>query len=194
MSNSFTPTPSGLRQDVQTEDPIQALAADVRLDYLLNDTRQTRLSAEGVIATGDDDRLLNTSGTFGGNARNTTDHAFNAFGLLNTGLAFAPQVSNLLMLRVGAVTFPAPDTAPFKRLQTGVDLFFFGKLDPNGPINEPTTDNRYLGWEPDLFINWQITSDITLAFRYGIFFPGPAIIDDDDSPRQFIGAGVTYAF
>ena len=35
--------------------------------------------------------------------------------------------------------------------------------------------------------------DITFSLRYGIFFPGAAIITDD-KPRQFFGAGVTYAF
>ena len=44
-----------------------------------------------------------------------------------------------------------------------------------------------------LFRSWQITSDVTLALRYGIFFPGAAIVSDD-KPRQFFGAGVTYAF
>ena len=34
--------------------------------------------------------------------------------------------------------------------------------------------------------------DVTLALRYGIFFPGSAVIDDN--ARQFFGAGVTYAF
>jgi hypothetical protein len=69
----------------------------------------------------------------------------------------------------------------------------YNKLDSHAPIDEPTFDKSYLGFEPDIFINWQVTSDVTIALRYGIFFPGSAIVSDDD-PRQFIGAGVTYAF
>jgi Alginate export len=192
LSNSFAVTGPVLTQIPQTEDDIRAWAGDARLDYLLLDRRHSRLSAEVIIASGDDDRLQ-TSSTFGGNAPNTTDHAFNGFGLLNTGLAFAPAVSNILIVRAGGVTFPMPDHSAFEKLQVGVDLFMYNKLDADGPIDEPTFDKSYLGFEPDIFINWQISSDVTIALRYGIFFPGSAIVADDD-PRQFIGAGVTYAF
>src|SRR5437016_4518292 len=95
----------------QTEDQIQAWAADARLDYLFPDLRRTRLSAEVILASGDDDRG-NTSNTFNGNKPGTNDRAFNAFGLLNTGLAFAPAVSNLLAFRVGGSTFPLPEMGP----------------------------------------------------------------------------------
>ena len=67
------------------------------------------------------------------------------------------------------------------------------EIDADAPIDEPTFDRSYLGFEPDIFLNWQIASDVTLALRYGIFFPGSAIVADDD-PRHFFGAGVTYAF
>ncbi len=194
LSNSFITTPSGLQQIPQTEDRIHAYAADVRLDYLLSDRRTTRFTFETIVASGDSDRLLSSSNTFGGNRPDTSDRAFNAFGLLDTGLAFAPQISNLLIFRIGALTFPLPEYKRLKRLQIGTDFFIYNKLATNGPIDEPTTDGRYLGCEPDFFINWEITSDVTVAFRYGIFFPGDAIPDPNDSTRQFISAGVTYAF
>ncbi len=28
----------------------------------------------------------------------------------------------------------------------------------------------YLGWEPDFYLNWQMTSDFTFVVRYGLFF------------------------
>jgi hypothetical protein len=176
----------------QTEEDIQAYALDLRLDYLLADPRRTRLSAETIFASGDDDRGL-TNTTYQGNQSGTTDHAFNAWGLLNTGLAFAPAVSNIAMLRVGASTFPVLHTYRFRRLQIGTDLLFFAKLDSDAPIDEPTTGDRFLGFEPDLYLNWQITSDITLALRYGVFFPGSAIVSDEH-PRNFFFMGVTLAF
>jgi hypothetical protein len=192
LSNSFIVSGPVLTQIPQTEDDISAWAADARVDFLLLDRRRSRLSAEVIVASGDDDRLQ-TSSTFGGNAPNTTDHAFNAFGLLNTGLAFAPAVSNILIVRAGALTFPMPEHSAFDKLQVGVDCFVYNKLDSGASIDEPTFDRGYLGFEPDFFLNWQISSDVTLALRYGIFFPGSAIVADDD-PRHFIGAGVTYAF
>jgi hypothetical protein len=175
----------------QGRDNIRAWAADARLDYLFPGPRRARLSAEGIFASGDPDRLT-TSGTIGGNRRGTDDHAFNSLGLLNTGLAFAPEVSNLLAVRVSASALVLPDVAMFDRLQLGTDLFAFCKLRENAPINEPTTEDRYLGFEPDLFLNWQISNDVSLAVRYGVFFPGSAITDD--TARQFFYAGITYAF
>ena len=195
LSNSFTTVNGVLQQQPQTHERIEAYAGAARVEYLPFDARRTRFSAEAIAATGDDDRL-HTSNTFGGNAPGTTDRAFNAFGLVNTGVAFAPALSNLLSARVGAATFPAPDVAAFRRLQVGADLFVFAKSDADAPIDEPTTDERYLGWEPDVFLNWQITSDVTLAVRYGVFFPGDAIADagGDDDPRHFIFTGLTIAF
>ena len=190
FSNSFDPlTATSIDQ---TRDDIGAFAADIRLDYLLQDEHRTRLSLELLFATGDDDRE-HTTNTFGGNAAGTDDDAFNAFGLVNTGLAFAPNVSNLAMVRVGASTVPLPGVSMFKRLQVGTNLFLFNKLDSDAPIDESTSDDSYLGFEVDFYANWQITSDVSLAVRYGVFFPGQAIETDHDA-RHFFFTGVTYAF
>lgn len=191
-SNSFTVSGPFLTPVEQTDDDIGAFAADFRLDYLVPDNRGTRLSGEFLLASGDDDRL-STTDTFGGNAPDSTDRAFNAFGLINTGQAFAPAVSNLVMLRAGASTYPLQHVRAFRRLQVGVDVFVYGKFDSNAPIDEPTQDQRYLGWEPDLYLNWQVTSDVTLALRYGVFFPDSGAFFDDDA-RQFFSTSVTIAF
>ena len=189
LSNSFE---FPFAQVDQTEEQIHAFAADVRLDYLLSDRNQTRIGAELIFATGDSDRQ-NTSTTFGGNESGTDDTAFNSFGLINTGLAFAPDVSNVLIGRVGASTFPLIDSKVFNRLQVGVDAFVFTKANPDAPIDEFTGDSRYLGAEADLFVNWQISSDVALTLRYGCFFPGEAIETDHDE-RHFFFTGLTYAF
>jgi hypothetical protein len=194
LSNSFelaadrtTGTPIS-----QTKEYINAFAANVRLDYLVNDPNRSRLAGEVILATGDDDRL-HTSNTFGGNAPDTDDKSFNAFGLLNTGLAFAPDVSNLAMLRLGASTFPFPDGVAFREFQVGLDVFVFNKFDADAPVDEFTRNHHYLGMETDLYINWQITSDLAASLRYGVFFPG-AGIDTDHDERHFLFTGVTYAF
>ena len=176
----------------QSEEEIHAFAADVRLDYVMPDRNQSRFSAELIYATGDSDRLT-TSGTFGGNETGTDDTAFNAFGLINTGLAFAPDVSNVLIGRVGASTFPLVDSKLFSRLQVGVDGFVFTKANPDAPLDEPTGDNRYLGAEADLFLNWQVSSDVAFTLRYGCFFPGEGIETNHDE-RHFFYTGLTYAF
>jgi hypothetical protein len=192
LSNSFD-TATFFPSD-QTENQIQAWAFDGRLDYLFGDRRNTRLSFEVILASGDSDRISSTT-TFGGNRAGTRDHAFNAFGLLNTGLAFSPSVSNLAAFRFGGSTFPCPDSARFNRLQIGTDFFIFSKMSEAGGIDEVTAvdQGRYLGVEPDFYMNWQITSDVTLVLRYGVFFPNSDVVINDDA-RQFFFGGITFAF
>lgn len=190
LSNSFDTT--SLFPSAQTENYISAWAADARLDYLFNDRRHSRLSAEALLASGDPDRISG-SNTLGGNRPGTGDHAFNAFGLINTGLAFSPSVSNLMMFRVGASTFPIVDNRTLNRLQLGTDFFVFNKMREAGGIDERTETGRFLGVEPDLYLNWQVTSDVTLVLRYGVFFPNDDVIENDDV-RQFFYGGLTFAF
>lgn len=190
-SNSFSIDGFGLFPVDQTSDRIHAYAVNARLDYFVEDPGQTRLSAEFTLATGDGDRGTTTN-TFNGNQPDTDDTAFNAFGLINTGLAFAPSASNLMALRLGAATLPLPETAATRRLQIGTDVFFFAKHNRDAPIEENTGDVRYLGWEPDVYLNWQATSDITIALRYGIFFPNDDNFAFDDN-RQFFYGGITFA-
>jgi hypothetical protein len=190
LSNSFDQ--STFFPQTQEKDQISAWAADARLDYLLGDQRHSRFSFETILASGDPDRF-NSSTTFGGNRAGTKDHAFNAFGLLNTGLAFSPTVSNLMAFRVGASTFPFPDSRRFGRLQVGSDFFVFNKMREDGGIDETTNSGRYFGVEPDIYMNWQMTSDVTLVLRYGVFFPNGDVVQNDDT-RQFFYGGLTFAF
>jgi hypothetical protein len=177
----------------QHEEMIQAGAFNGRIEYLFLDTRQTRLSFEQTLASGDGDRISTSTDTIFGNQPGTRDHAFNGFGLINSGLAFSPNLANLSITRVGIVTNPIPHGAG-RRLQIGLDVLVYAKLRSNAVIDEPTDDDNYLGIEPDLLLTWQITSDLTLVARYGYFIPSNAFPDGDDENRQFFFAGVTYAF
>ncbi len=191
LSNSFTTAGGALQQVPQTKEEINAFAGDFRMDYLLNDLNKTRFSLEAIAASGDRDRAQTTN-TFGGNKSGTDDLAFNAFGQVANGLAFAPTVSNIYILRVGGSTFPMPSSALFRQLQVGLDMFAFGKWSDRAPIDEPSLHKGFLGVEPDLFLNWQIKSDVTFALRYGMFFPSVALRSHDS--RQFLYGGLTFAF
>lgn len=192
LSNSFQVAqgvPNPIRQG---HDEISAFAADARVDYLFNDPARTRVGAEVMYASGDSDRLT-TSATLGGNRRGTRDNAFNGFGLINTGVAFGANVSNLLAVRLGVSSFPLSRWPAFQQLQVGIDGFAFMKADPSAPIDEPTGNGRLLGFEPDLFVNWQVRSDVTLALRYGAFLPNADVFVNAHA-RQFFYCGVTFAF
>jgi hypothetical protein len=188
LSNSVDNT---LTPIVQSTDRIEAFAGDLRLDYLMNDSRKTRFSLEGIFATGDDGRRQTTN-TLGGPPPNTRDTAFNGFGQIQNGEAFSPNVSNLFILRGGASLFPLQDVKLFRQMQMGLDVFLYEKFAVSAPLDEPSSKNAYVGIEPDLFMNWKIASDVTLAMRYGVFFPGSAITNNNT--RQFFYTGITLAF
>jgi len=102
-------------------------------------------------------------------------------------------VSNLIVVRGGVLTFPAPNSQWFRRLQVGANVLIFNKMKSDGQIDEFTSDDSYLGAEADLYANWQITSDVSVILRYGVFFPSSAFEGDRD-PRHFFYTGLTYAF
>jgi len=183
---------------LSSRDDIHAWAADVRLDYLFTDPNQTRLSGEVVLASGDGDRSYHGTSSYGGNKPGTSDRGFNGFGLTNTGLAFAPTVSNLVLVRAGISTTPFPNVGFVRNLQVGTDVLVFNKLVSSAPINENTSDTLYLGTEADFYANWRITSDLALSMRYGVFFPGKALAHAPNGygsdPRHFFYSGVTLSF
>ncbi|MGF1452141.1 MAG: alginate export family protein [Opitutales bacterium] len=187
---SFDPSNATLAG--QTTEEISAWAVDGRLDYFIRNKFSPRFSGGFTAATGDDDRLLHTTNTFGGNQPGTDDNAFNAFGLVNKGYAFSPSISNLIMGRAGASVYPLPDIERLRRFQLGAEFFTFFKFDDDAPIDEPSTDDAYLGFEADVYANWQIFSDLSLNARYGAFLPSDTLIEDD--VRHFFYSGVTLSF
>jgi hypothetical protein len=97
------------------------------------------------------------------------------------------------MLRGGMNTFPFPQVKPLQKLRFGTDLYAFAVYDTDAPVDEPTTGSRWLGVEPDVYLHWQLTSDIALTARYGLFIPGDGVVQDGRL-RQFLFTGMTIAF
>jgi hypothetical protein len=189
LSNSFNQDFEPIRQ---TEEDIKAAAAQLSLTYTPGDRYRSRWTAGAAVASGDPDRGDSTS-TFNGNRSGTSDLGYNGLGAVDTGLAFAPQFSNLMVFRTGVSFFPFYDQANMRGFQMGSAVYLLSKLRSNAPIDEVTTDERFLGVEPDVFINWQVLEDVTFTFRYGIFIPGDGVVADGKM-RQFLYAGLTYAF
>ncbi len=177
----------------QGHEPIQAWAADMHIDYVPESAYKMRIYTGLTLASGDPDRTVSDT-TFGGNRPGTHDRGFNALGLPSNGYAFSPAVSNLIMLRAGISGFPITGTGMASRMQVGGEIYCFGKLQTRAPIDEATSQDRYLGFEPDLYVNWRVLEDVTVQMRYGIFVPGQAIDSSDEKIRQFLYASVTYSF
>ncbi len=179
----------------QTEDDIDAWAAMIRLIHIPHRFRsgcKLRLEAEILLASGDPDRS-HSSQTVGGNLAGTDDEGFNAFGYARTGLALAPDLSNLVSLRLGVSAAPLPGRELFEKLRLSLDAFLIRKMDDNAPMSVTTLGGEGdVGVEVDFGILWQIWGDLQADLRYGVFLPGSAIADGD--ARHFLYLGVSYGF
>ena len=171
-------------------------AVDAQLEYQPDWPGQPRFVCEYIFASGDSDRRLSSSSTVGGNRAGTRDNAFNAFGFRDTGLAFAPQMSNLHIYVIGASVLPLEHMELFRKMEVGSKVFFYQKARREGAISDTTATNSdgWVGWEWDVFVNWRVTSDLAWTVRYGLFSPGSAYDDGDDSSRDFLYTGVTLSF
>jgi hypothetical protein len=174
-------------------DDINAWGWDLQLEYLWPVKTRPRFLLEYMFASGDPDRLFSPTDARGGNTRGD-DTSFVAFGYRDTGLSFAPRLSNIHIWRGGASFFPFERISALRRLETGTDWFLYWKHHRDGAISDPLADRQsgYGGWEMDTFANWRITSDLALTVRYGVFFPGSTF--SDQTTRTFLLTGVTYSF
>lgn len=173
---------------------IEALGWDFQIEYLHPGKYHPRAIFEYMFASGDPDRLFSPTDALGGNQRFTPDHSFVAFGYRDTGLSFAPTLSNIHIWRAGASFFPFEDINFLKRMELGTDWFLYAKNKSAAAVSDPLADQAsgYLGWEMDYFSNWRISSDLAWTVRCGWFFPGQAFSDRETRP--FVFTGLTWSF
>jgi hypothetical protein len=172
---------------------IQAWALDLGLTYLSQRRMHPTVRGEYIFASGDPDRRGSPTNVRGGNTRGN-DNSFSAFGYRDTGLAFAPRMSNIHIWRTGGSFLPLETLKGFERFELGTDWFMYAKNRSQGAVSDVTADDPsgFLGWEMDYYLNWRITSDLSFTTRFGTFFPGQAF--SDETTRTFFLTGVTYSF
>lgn len=173
---------------------VEAWSADVELEYLFDGPKQGRVSAQYLFGSGDSERTLSPVDTVGGVQRDRRDTGFVGFGFRETGLSFAPRISNLHLARVGASVHPFPDDARWRHFEVGTDWYLYYKHHRGGSVSDPTSDrgSGYLGWEMDYFANWRVSADLAYTARFGSFFPGSAF--SDRTTRTFALLGVIWSF
>jgi len=176
------------------QDNIEAMAIDVLLEYLFRTRTHPKVMFEYIFASGDSDRRNSATATAGGNEPGTYDHAFNAFGFRDTGLAFSPRISNIHIWMIGASFFPLENLDLFRKMEIGSKVFFYSKA-VHGPISDTlaVNDVRRLGWEWDVYCNWRLTSDLAWTLRYGAFWPGGSF-ENANSTRNFLYTGIVFSF
>ncbi len=181
-------------EGVNSQEKIDAMAIDLLLEYLFPVKRKPRVAFEYLWGSGDLDRRTSSTSTIGGNQPGTRDKAFNAFGYRDTGLAFAPAISNLHIFRLDCSAIPLEDIELFRKMEVGTTAFFYTKDARGGAISDTqgAASSSWVGWEWDTYVNWRLTSDVSFTIRYGLFFPGAAF--QNDHSRHFLYTGLTYSF
>ena len=121
---------------------------DAGVEKLFDCPMRPRIAGEYMFGSGDGNRRYTPTGAKGGNRGNARDASFAGFGLRDTGISLAPQISNLHIWKLSAISDPT------------ADMF-----------------NGYVGAEMDYFVNWRLSSDLSWTVRWGTFFPGGAYSD-----------------
>jgi hypothetical protein len=175
-------------------DSIKAWGFDQRLDYFFRHKTKPVLSAEYMFASGDANRLGSPTNAEGGNTQDHVDHSFQGFGFRDTGLSFAPRLSNIHVWRLGGALRPLPDHEATRELEVGTDHYLYYKHKAVAAVSDPLADEQsgYLGWEMDYYVNYRIFSDLSYTVRFGTFFPGAAF--SDQTTRTFLLTGLTWSF
>lgn len=173
---------------------INAWAWDITLEYLFDAPGKPRAAVEYMFASGEPERRLSPTDSVGGVSRGFRDESFIGFGYRDTGLSFAPRLSNLHVWRAGASYFPFEGHEKLDRLELGTNWFLYHKHHADGAVSDPTANvqSGFLGWEMDYFANWDITADFSATARYGLFFPGKSF--DDRTTRTYLLLGFTWNF
>jgi len=175
-------------------DTIKAWGFDHRIDYFFRHPAKPVVSAEYMFASGDANRLGSPTNAEGGNRNDFVDRSFVGFGFRDTGISFAPRLSNIHIWRLGGAFRPFHDVEALKELEVGTDWFLYWKHRSNAAVSDTLADRQsgYLGWEMDYFANYRIFSDLLWTVRFGTFFPGKAF--SDRTTRTFLLTGVTWSF
>lgn len=176
------------------QDFISAYGWDLGMEYLFKGRYKPRVSVEYMFASGDGGRVFSPTNSSGGNHLDNKDTSFSGFGYRDTGIAAGPRLSNLHIWRAGGSIVPVPQVELTRDLEVGTNWFLFHKNADRGAISDPTAGEfqGYVGWEMDYFVNWRFTSELSWTFRWGLFFPGDAYVDQ--TTRSFFFTGVTWSF
>jgi hypothetical protein len=154
------------------------------------------LSAEYSFGSGDAARGSVTN-TFGGKSTATTDQNFLYFGVFDGGLALAPRLSNIEVLRLGIQGRPLPKlTRELPELVVGAKYNRYWKDKAASPMSDPLSfvNSKDVGDGFDVFAASRLLSDVTAQIQYGYFDPGSAYPGDTRTPSERLLVSSTIEF
>ena len=173
---------------------VDAYAANAGLQTNFNVVTQPRLTFEYAFGSGDEDRS-DVTDTIGGNT-GSKDSNFNYFGYMPTGIALAPRLSNLHMLRAGFDFKPMERLFLLRDMGVSLNYYYFRKDKSTGGISDldATMADKDIGQEIDVEISYRIFSDLALSLEYGHFMPGDAFAEGTDDEEDYFSVSLTHSF
>lgn len=146
-------------------------------------------------ARGDNDRRSVVASGNGSESRiGRSDHNFFYFGYVDTGLVYAPRISNML-IHHGGVTVNLPE---LPRWQAKLDLYNFRRDVSHTANSDPyiTRHGSEMGREADVSLEFRPFANMSLVGDYGIFFAGrPHGTSSNSSPRrEYFGVSLSLDF
>ena len=146
--------------------------------------------------SGDDDRTRITN-TRGGDL-DGVDKNFLYFGYYQTGYASQLRLSNLNIVKLEGSLKPLENYSFFnmQNIVLGSRYYHFFKDRSAGGVSdtEAIEDNKNIGDEFNLYINWKFYKNMLLNTRYGIFFPGEAYPEYSRDETHYFSTSVSYNF
>lgn len=177
----------------QDRNEVVAHGANVGADYEFSFYGRPDFTVEYAFGSGDKDRTSVTN-TEGGNRRGK-DHNFLSFGIYPAGYALAPTLSNLHILRAAGSVHPLDRFWQLKQLNLVVEGYFYWKDERAGGIYDvdATDPGKWVGQEFDAGLLWRVLSDVMVAVRYGMFFPGSAYSNGSNDPEIYLTSTFTFS-
>jgi hypothetical protein len=192
--------PDALFSFLPPKENIRAGGFDGKIEYLFEGEYKPVIAFQYMFGSGDRDRLTPTdTGPGRGNEPGTDDTSFVTFGHAETGYALYPLVSNLHIFRLSGSFLPLPRNETFKKLRLGGAFITFDKDRRGGAISirkPQTLERKEVGWEFDMFVQWEVFSDLLVTFKWGHYQPGNAFPSSGGLRRQldYFYLGTTLSF
>ena len=154
--------------------PIVAFLGGIAARYYAERFLDSFVEVRGLFASGDADNKTFLEGNTAG-----ASTLFVPISRQDTGLAFDPQLGNLLLLEASYSIRPAESLQAVLKAQAFL-------RPTTGAISEtgldPASTARYLGTQLEAIVNLRPWSDLGLAFSFGAFLPNAAAFLDS-APR-----------
>jgi len=176
------------------EKNIDAWAIDTGIRYRWEYILRPSLELEYAIGSGDKDRLYVTD-TQGGNMEGK-DKNFLYFGDFFAGYALAPRLSNLHIFKLDFSFKPLNYFKFGKGITTGFKYYLYRKEKAAGGIydEEAYAKSHDVGEELNFYFYFRLHKNIYLSSRYGIFFPGGAYSDQQNSSTKYFYTSLVFTF